>query len=549
MLKKGEMMRRSVSIFLAILLILGGLILVGCDLFGDNGGDSGSHRKVNFTTGSGPLLSIVSGSENKELEPILSKYTAKNKVKIEVTYLGSLDIMNMLRTGSVPYDALWPASSMWLTMGDKKRILKHTSSISNTPIVFGITESKARELNLNRDDVKLRDIIDVIERGKLSFAMTSATQSNSGASSYLAFLTALAGEGEVLQDADLDDPQLVEEIKTLLAGVNRSSGSSNWLVDLFLEGNYDAMVNYEALVISANEKLRAAGRETLVAIYPKDAISLADSPLAFVSGSGREDKEKLFLDLQNYLLEESTQREIVATGRRDAYGRIYADQKEVFTRWGIDTERILAPITMPRAETVERALNLYQTSFKKPGYTVYVLDYSGSMIGAGRTQMLNGLAELLLENRARQHLLQGTPKDRSYFISFNSGIIDTFAAMGNSSELENAYNRLRKIDAGGGTDMYIALSAALDIFEKDRNELSKYQPAIVVLTDGVSATSWKQEFFDAYEATGLDIPIFSITYGSADASQLEDLAQLSRARVFDGRKDLTAAFKSVKGYN
>ena len=46
-----------------------------------------------------------------------------------------------------------------------------------------------------------------------------------------------------------------------------------------------------------------------------------------------------------------------------------------------------------------------------------------------------------------------------------------------------------------------------------------------------------------------DIPVFSITFGDADPSQLEDLAALTDARVFDGTKDLTEAFRSVKGYN
>ena len=31
--------------------------------------------------------------------------------------------------------------------------------------------------------------------------------------------------------------------------------------------------------------------------------------------------------------------------------------------------------------------------------------------------------------------------------------------------------------------------------------------------------------------------------------QLEELAELTHARVFDGREDLIGAFRSVKGYN
>ena len=47
----------------------------------------------------------------------------------------------------------------------------------------------------------------------------------------------------------------------------------------------------------------------------------------------------------------------------------------------------------------------------------------------------------------------------------------------------------------------------------------------------------------------LCFPVFSIMFGSADPTQLEELAELTHARVFDGREDLIGAFRSVKGYN
>ena len=51
------------------------------------------------------------------------------------------------------------------------------------------------------------------------------------------------------------------------------------------------------------------------------------------------------------------------------------------------------------------------------------------------------------------------------------------------------------------------------------------------------------------QSLGLDIPVFSITFGDADPSQLQQLAELTGGRVFDGTEDLTEAFRSVKGYN
>jgi Ca-activated chloride channel family protein len=45
------------------------------------------------------------------------------------------------------------------------------------------------------------------------------------------------------------------------------------------------------------------------------------------------------------------------------------------------------------------------------------------------------------------------------------------------------------------------------------------------------------------------VPIFGVTFGDANTGDLDDLATLTQARVFDGRTNLTEAFRSVRGYN
>lgn len=40
------------------------------------------------------------------------------------------------------------------------------------------------------------------------------------------------------------------------------------------------MINYEALIIQANQKLVAQGREPLYCVYPVDGLAIADSPFA-----------------------------------------------------------------------------------------------------------------------------------------------------------------------------------------------------------------------------------------------------------------------------
>ena len=52
-----------------------------------------------------------------------------------------------------------------------------------------------------------------------------------------------------------------------------------------------------------------------------------------------------------------------------------------------------------------------------------------------------------------------------------------------------------------------------------------------------------------YSKYNSNIPIYSITFGEADETQLRDVAELTNAKVFDGKKDLLKAFKEVRSFN
>ena len=166
-------------------------------------GDSNSGTTATYSVdGAKDSIRIASGSENKEVSGAIEQAAKQSKVSVTVDYMGSLDVMDALRNkghhAGRDYDAVWPASSMWITMGDIKHVVKDQVSTSTTPVVFGVKQSKAEELGWANTDgttkpVSTKDIMDAVKAKKLSFAMTSATQSNSGASAYMAFLTALNG--------------------------------------------------------------------------------------------------------------------------------------------------------------------------------------------------------------------------------------------------------------------------------------------------------------------------------------------------------------------
>jgi Ca-activated chloride channel family protein len=492
-------------------------------------------------------LLLVSGSENRDLEFLLEDFCAKNGAAITITYMGSLDIMKILEQGGGGYDGVWPANSMWISLGDKAFKVKHRASIYETPVVFGIKKSIAANLGFTARGVSVKDILAAIQAKKLTFCMTSATQSNSGACAYISFLYAFLGNPEMVNQDDLDDPVLQRSVSELLKGINRSSGSSDWLKDLFLSADYDAMVNYETLIISANKGLKDAGREPLYAVYPREGVAMADSPLGYID-NGNSEKEALFKNLQEYLLSASVQLEIQKTGRRTGFIPISEENKSVFNAdEGIDINRTLPVVKMPDAATIEKALALYQERLKKPSLTFYCLDFSGSMEGAGEAQLKEAIKNLLDQDLAKKNLLSAGEKDESVFVLFNSGIRQIISVSGNDrKKLLAAYHEVASAKPRGGTDMYTPIVKCLELAR--RYNIQDYISSIIVMTDGESE-NYFQEFSGIYKAGGLDVPVFSIMFGDANQKQLKGLAELTRARVFDGKTDLAAAFKNAKGYN
>lgn len=551
------MSKQMKRIFLGILA--GMLLLTGCGADSGTGREEESRESQNtegkaeeqetqeITRVPGGQIRILSGSENQELETIIQECSEATGVEIQVEYKGSVDIMRELENGAPDYDAVWPASSIWVSMGDTGHLIKHSQSISMTPVVFGIRESLAEKLGFVGEKVSVNDILTAIRDGEMSFCMTSATQSNSGASAYIGFLYALLGKQEGLTAEDLQKPDLQADIRELLSGVERSSGSSDWLKDMFLEGDYDAMVNYECLIIDANQQLEEEGKEPLYVVYPYDGLSIADSPLGYVD-HGDAEKEEAFLAVQEYLLSDKTQAEIEATGRRISANGVSEENRDVFdSNWGIDTERILSPIQMPEAAVLTEALNVYQTSFKKPSLNIYCLDFSGSMAGTGEQQLKEAMSQILLQENARQNFLQANAGEVNQVVFFDDTILDVEVAADDSDEaLEELNRKVADFQIAGGTDIYRAAAEALEI--ASGYDLTNYTPAIILMTDGRSNYNYSnfEEVWNRYEE---DIPIFSITFGDADPGQLEELAKISGGRVFDGTKDLTAAFRSVKGYN
>lgn len=100
---------------------------------------------------------------------------------------------------------------------------------------------------------------------------------------------------------------------------------------------------------------------------------------------------------------------------------------------------------------------------------------------------------------------------------------------------------------GGGTDIYTPLIKALDLIEAYDD--SAYTLSIVLMTDGESNVTELEELAERYARCHEDVGIYSIMFGDADPTELEMIADEVGGKVFDGKSDLRAAFKAVRGYN
>lgn len=489
-------------------------------------------------------IRIISSTDNRDLESILFDYAEENNINITIDYAGTLEIMEKLNSGE-KYDAVLASNSMWLYMLDNISTID-SKIISMNPVVFGIKKSKAEELGFVGSEVKLEDILNAIKEGKLKFAMTSATQTNTGACAYLGFLSVLSGNPEILTEDYLNDENIKENLKALFNGVNRTSGSEEFLEEMYISGDCDAIVTYETAIIDINKKIEDKD-DTIYAVYTQDGVSISDSVFAYL-GKSNTPNEETFLKLQSYLLSTEGQNELIKTGRRVWYGGIKEDvDKDIFNpEWGIDTTKYLTPIKFPSTQVIKKALGVYQSELRKPTHIVFALDYSGSMTGSGIEELREAMDFILTEEKAAENYLQFSLKDKISFIMFSS-TVDKPINIKNGIETEEILEIINTKVPRGGTNIYDTVTNSIELLDKE--DTNKYNISIVLMTDGEGNDGSYNNMVNAIENAKNKIPVYSIMFGNADSEQLNKIANLTSGKVFDGRTNLLEAFKTVRGYN
>ncbi len=489
------------------------------------------------------IFKIISSSENKILDESLKEFASNEDILLDIQYTDTLDVIDKLNSGE-KYDAILMSNSIWLSMLDSKIVkTSNLRSTSITPVIFGIKESKAKELGFTNKKIYTKDILEKVKSGDLKFSMANPTSTNSGSSAYLEILYNLAGSPEVLKSSDLKNDKLIKELKTFFEGIKRTSGDEDFLETSFINGDYDAAFTYESSIININKKLESEGKETLHAIYPVDGVAISDSPFVYIDNKN-ESKKETFIKIQEYLLSESGQKVLLENGRRTWYGGVNENApKDIFNpSWGINTTTYITPIKYPSMSVIKEALALYQTELRKPVHVVFCLDYSGSMYGEGIDELRNAMKYILTE---ADILLSFTEKDKIDIIPFGSDVLATWSTSDGLTK-EELFDKINTLPLSGSTALYPASIEALKILN---NESDDYVSSVILMTDGIANVGSYYNLNSYYKSINKEIPIYSITFGNADENELEVIANLTNGKIFDGKKNLVEAFKKVRGYN
>ena len=481
-------------------------------------------------------FTILSSSENKDLEPVLREFARENKIGLRFEYEGSVIIPDMIKSSPQNYDAVWSSSSIW-NASIPSELLKKSKSVFVNPVIFAVKESKYKALGFSRDTV-VNDLLEAIEAGNLKFMMPSVTKTNSGASAYIAFLNGLAGNPLVLTEEDLTSPALQERVEKLFNRVVKNYGGDEHLIDIFQQGDYDALASYESSLIELNKQLIESNKEPLLFIYPSDGVSVSDSSFAYIDNNDSE-KLETFNKLQDFLLSADTQQKLEGLGRRTTYGGLVSNVEVFKKSYGIDGTAYLSPIKYPAGPVLKRALALYLDLSRKPAAVAFCLDLSEGMEGRSNKQLVAAMEKILIRELAIEELIQFSEKDKVFVIPF--GYAPEVYLIQSVADTESLISEINGVTKGFRADICKPVESAIKILNDVDSEI--YTKSIVLITNGVS----RDGRFSS--DISYDIPVFSIVSSYRVPKQLDEISRHTGGKVFNEDTDIINAFKEIRGYN
>ena len=523
---------------LASLVALAALLLPACAV---GGGTATSTDAAN-------TLTVLAGSELKDLEPLFPDIEKNTGWHLKPTYVGSLDGAQAI-VGGDKSDLAWFSSGKYLTLlqGSTGRIVTQ-QKIMLSPVVLGVKHSSAQRLGWSGNtNLTWADIAAQSKSGAFRYAMTNPSSSNSGFVALLGVATAFAGGSNTLDSGNINK----QALKDFFTGQTLTAGSSGFLADNYVrvqdESTIDGLINYESVLLSLNASNKL--HQPLDLIYPKDGILTADYPLMLLNNSKRAAYDKLVA----YLTSAAVQEKIMTmTSRRPAIPEVKPDSRF--------PNQLLVELTFPsNLNVINQLLLTYLDEIRLPDTVVFVLDISGSMDG----DRIAGVKAAFVNLTGGDTSITGQfarfrKRENIVIIPFNGSVTDNRAFPINdnsptSPDIKAVRDYVNGLQPNDGTAIYDALIAAYRTVDAaQRSDPNRFY-SVVLMTDGENNTGHDSNGFINY-FKGLspqlrNVHTFPIIFGEASPAALKQVADVTGGQTFDARSvSMSLVFKQIRGY-
>ena len=487
----------------------------------------------------GAAFTVLAGSELRDLEPALIDAARQAGVTLRLSYAGALDIVERVNAGE-RFDAILPSNGAYPSLALAVKPLAR-EKLFYSRVAFGVKAAKAKAFGWDRQAPTWADIAKVAGDGRLRYAMTNPTSSNTGMSALFAVASAVAGKTEDLGVAEVD----AKVLTAFLSGQKLTAGSSGWLAEAFVKdpSALDAMVNYEAVILRSNEKLAAA--DQLVLIYPRDGVISADYPLMLLDDARRDDYNRLVEAFKAPAL----QRRLATEDFLRPVATDIAPSPSL-------PSTPVAELSFPnRLEVIDAVLAAYQGEWRRPATSIFVLDISGSMQGDRLAAMRDALKVLAGADAkaASSRYARFQSRERVVLMAFSDRTEEPvrvdFAADGLDAARSAVVAYADGLEAKGGTAIYAALLKAEALAAAERTSDPDRFVSIVLLTDGENTNGPNLDAFRKRLGPQPAARVFPILFGEGSNTEMTALGQFTGGRVFDGRKTaLSLVFKDIRGY-
>lgn len=543
------------------------LYLTGCSNVNDDkrAQDNSADRPATLTADSAlkdnNALYLLAGSELQDIEPFLPDIKAKTGISLKLDYTGTIDGAEAIAKGK-QVDGAWFSHGKYLSLMNHKAIIEQ-QPIMLSPVLMSVRQSKAQQFGwLNADgktpkaDITWQNIADKSASGELKYAMTNPASSNSGFTALMGVVAALANTADAPSEADIAKAK--PKLKAFFNGQTLTAGSSGWLADAFVKQQtpnqtnnaqpLDAMINYESVLLQLNQSGNL--KEPLILLYPKEGIITADYPLMLMNSAKKPAYDKLVAYLKSA---EFQQQLMEKTLRRPVNAEVKLTP---------NFHQDLVELPFPNAQSViDSILSTYMNDLRTPARPTFILDTSGSMRGDGIKQLKTALNTLTEgDGSALSKYAKFADREQVTFIPFNSVTepANTFliAKANDPASLQPIKTYVNALKPSGGTAIYDALTEGYQKVAQDlqaNNGEKAYYHTIVLMTDGQNGSGkiYEEfaEFYNSLPPNVKQVKTFTVLFGEADEKAMQQIADLTGGKVFDGRKDdLATVFKQIRAY-